>query len=246
MPNSMLMARTLASILMLLMSPGLIDTSAVNTAAVVPVDREAMGYWTRWRGPSGQGTVAGGDYPDTWSDTINVKWRSTVPGRGHSSPIVWKDHIFLTTARDDGAASRCSRSAEATADSCGKRSCRPAGVERTYCEEQPRVGDADDRRPPRLRLVRHARGRRVRLRRHAWPGTRSSAIVSNYHGSAGSPVLYKDRLFIYQDHDGSATLRSFVAAFDTRTGNVMWKTDRDRNRSAGARRSWSPPAIATS
>ena len=104
MPNGMLMARTLASILMLLMSPGLIDTSAVNTATVVPVDREAMGYWTRWRGPSGQGTVADGDYPDTWSDTLNVKWKVDVPGRGHSSPIVWKDHIFLTTARDNGAA----------------------------------------------------------------------------------------------------------------------------------------------
>ena len=73
MPNGMLTARPLASILMLVMSPGLIDTSAVNTAAVVPVDREAMGYWTRWRGPSGQGTVADGDYPDVPAGAYSLK-----------------------------------------------------------------------------------------------------------------------------------------------------------------------------
>jgi len=50
--------------------------------------------------------------------------------------------------------------------------------------------------------------------------------LSNYHGSAGSPVLYKDRIFLYQDHDGTATLRSFVAAFNAKTGDVIWKKDR--------------------
>jgi outer membrane protein assembly factor BamB len=63
--------------------------------------------------------------------------------------------------------------------------------------------------------------------RLAWH--RKLGDLSNYHGSAGSPVLYKDRLFLYQDHDGTSTLRSFVAAFDTRTGDVVWKTDREES-----------------
>jgi outer membrane protein assembly factor BamB len=50
--------------------------------------------------------------------------------------------------------------------------------------------------------------------------------LRNYHGSAGSPVLYKDRIFLYQDHDGSENLRSFVAAFDARTGKDLWWKDR--------------------
>ena len=53
--------------------------------------------------------------------------------------------------------------------------------------------------------------------------------LRNYHGSAGSPVLYKDRIFLYQDHNGSATLGSFVAAFNARTGDVIWKTDRQES-----------------
>ena len=63
-----------------------------------------MKEWLFWRGPSGQGVVAGTGYPDTWSDTKNIIWRvRQVPGRGHSSPIVWADRIFLTTAAEDGS-----------------------------------------------------------------------------------------------------------------------------------------------
>src|SRR5262245_45172726 len=74
-----------------------------NAAAVqmIPVDGEGARYWSRWRGPSGQGLVTG-SYPDTWSDTQNVVWKTPVPGRGNSSPIVWRDRVFLSTALDNG------------------------------------------------------------------------------------------------------------------------------------------------
>ena len=52
--------------------------------------------WPQWRGPRGQG-VAGGDYPDTWSSTENIAWKTEIPGRGHSSPVVWGDRVFLTS-----------------------------------------------------------------------------------------------------------------------------------------------------
>ena len=65
-------------------------------------DGEANRYWPRWRGPTGQGLAVGTGYPDTWSATQNVLWKVEVPGRGNSSPIVWADRIFLTTARDGG------------------------------------------------------------------------------------------------------------------------------------------------
>jgi outer membrane protein assembly factor BamB len=55
---------------------------------------------------------------------------------------------------------------------------------------------------------------------------RALGQLRNYHGSAGSPVLYKDRIFLYQDHDGSENLNSFVAAFDAKTGKTLWWTDR--------------------
>jgi outer membrane protein assembly factor BamB len=53
--------------------------------------------WPRWRGPNDDG-MARGDAPLRWSDTRNVAWRATIPGRGHSSPVIWGDKIFVTTA----------------------------------------------------------------------------------------------------------------------------------------------------
>src|SRR5262245_57220404 len=82
-------------------------TQAPPTPAVsmVGVAVEAASYWSRWRGPSGQGLATDSGYVDRWSSTENVLWRTTVPGRGHSSPIIWKDRVFLTTARGDGQVS---------------------------------------------------------------------------------------------------------------------------------------------
>ena len=53
--------------------------------------------WPQWRGPRGLG-IAEGSYPDTWSATENVAWKTEIPGRGHSSPVVWGDRVFLTTS----------------------------------------------------------------------------------------------------------------------------------------------------
>src|SRR5687768_15782692 len=69
---------------------------------MLPVTGEGARFWPRWRGPSGQGMVAPGKYANTWSPTSNVKWRVAVPGTGNSSPIVWGDRIYITTAQDYG------------------------------------------------------------------------------------------------------------------------------------------------
>ncbi len=54
-------------------------------------------HWPQWRGPDFNG-MARSDAPTKWSDTENVKWKATIPGRGHSTPVVWGDKIFVTTA----------------------------------------------------------------------------------------------------------------------------------------------------
>jgi outer membrane protein assembly factor BamB len=60
-------------------------------------------YWPYWRGPAADG-MAVGDAPVTWSATENVRWKTDIPGLGNSSPIVWGDFVFLTTAIKTGAA----------------------------------------------------------------------------------------------------------------------------------------------
>lgn len=56
--------------------------------------------WPQWRGPDGQGVSTETGLPSEWSGTKNVKWKTPLEGRGHSSPIVWGKKIFLTTALD--------------------------------------------------------------------------------------------------------------------------------------------------
>src|SRR5450759_3871327 len=58
---------------------------------------DAPDAWPRWRGPEFNG-VARGDAPLTWSDKDHIAWKVQVPGKGHSSPVIWGDRIFLTTA----------------------------------------------------------------------------------------------------------------------------------------------------
>jgi outer membrane protein assembly factor BamB len=57
--------------------------------------------WPYWRGPAADG-MAAGDAPLQWSDTQNVKWKADIPGRGSSSPVIWGDQIFVTTAIKTG------------------------------------------------------------------------------------------------------------------------------------------------
>jgi len=58
--------------------------------------------WTRFRGPNGQGISKATSLPLNWSATENITWKTAIPGEGWSSPIVWNDHIFLTTATEEG------------------------------------------------------------------------------------------------------------------------------------------------
>lgn len=54
--------------------------------------------WPQWRGPRGQGVSDEKNLPLEWTPTKNIKWKAAIPGRGHSSPIVWSNRVFLTTA----------------------------------------------------------------------------------------------------------------------------------------------------
>jgi outer membrane protein assembly factor BamB len=205
------------AVLLVTVSAALADSSV----SMIEVQGEARKYWPRWRGPSGQGLVEGKGYVDRWSHTENVVWKVEVPGRGHSSPIVWGDWIFLTSAFDEGG----KRAILAFRRSDGKllweAAAPQAESERIYWKNSYASGTAS------------TDGERV----YAWFGnagllavdfegkqvwTRSFAPITLYHGSAGSPLLYKDRLIFYQDQ----RIGSFITALDKRTGKEIWKTPR--------------------
>jgi outer membrane protein assembly factor BamB len=101
--------------------------------AAGPAAQEKYGPY--WRGPAADG-MAVGDAPVQWSATQNVKWRTEIPGLGHSSPVVWGDRIFLTTAIKTGT-SPASAPASAAAPP-------PAAGSNPHTEAGPQVEHAFD------------------------------------------------------------------------------------------------------
>ena len=197
-------------------------TTAEEMRMLACCEGEGARYWPGWRGPSAQGHVAGSGYPDTWSETENVVWRAEVPGRGNSSPIAWGNRLFLTTARDGGErlSVLCYRRSDGTL--LWETAIPHEGAERIH------------------RKNSHASATPVTDGRRVYASFGSQGLVAvnmdgtiawrtelgpfdNYHGTAGSPILYRDTVILYQDHAGP----SFVAAFDTGTGATRWRTERE-------------------
>ncbi|HXQ73344.1 MAG TPA: hypothetical protein VN844_22780, partial [Pyrinomonadaceae bacterium] len=90
--------------------------------AVAMVQAQSDAHWPQWRGPFFNG-MARGDAPTVWSDTKNIKWKAEIPGRGFSTPVMWGDRIFLTTAIPSGKAAE----APAPAPAEGRRAGGGAG-----------------------------------------------------------------------------------------------------------------------
>ena len=68
------------------------------SVVAVAADPDVTSNWPQWRGPQSQGIAAGKNLPSQWSAASNIVWKAPLPGRGHSSPIIWGNTIFLTTA----------------------------------------------------------------------------------------------------------------------------------------------------
>jgi outer membrane protein assembly factor BamB len=200
-------------------------SAAPADVRMVEVTGEGAKYWSRWRGPSGQGHVPAGQYGDRWSPTTNIQWKVSIPGRGNSSPIVWGDRIFLTTARDQGQ--RLSMLAFSRKDGAQlwETFIPQNGVE--YPHEKNGYASATAATDGELVYASFGRHGLVAFDfsgKIVWH--RQFGVIDNYHGPAGSPVLYKDRVFIYQDANPAPGQRAFIGAFDKKTGKTLWETPR--------------------
>ena len=79
-----------------------IALSVVCSAAGAETSPSKGGDWPRWRGPLANGTAPDAAPPTTWSETEKIKWKMKIPGFGTSTPIVWKDQVFVVTAIPTG------------------------------------------------------------------------------------------------------------------------------------------------
>ncbi len=225
-------------LLLALLAPACVATPAQEPSPaevhIVPPSGEGGLYWPRWRGPSGQGVVEGTGYTDTWSATTNRLWKTTVPGSGHSSPIVWGDQIFLSTSRDDGHRVSVLSFRRSDGTLLWETDAPHGPAERHHPKNTP-ASATPTTDGERVYASFGSRG----LLAVDFDGLvvwhRDLGRVDNYHGPAGSPLLYRDTIIIFQDQgarlgSGGVSKRSpegsFVVALDTRTGETRWRTER--------------------
>lgn len=181
--------------------------------------------WPGWRGPRGDGTSTETDIPQHWSDSENVAWKVEVPGRGHASPIVWRDRIFLASALED----RQERILCAFDRLSGKQLWQQTVLKAPLEEKHTLNSFASSTPATDGKLVYAAfldqdamlvaaydlSGKRRWLVR---PG-----VFSSKHGFCSCPVLFENLVIINGDHDGNA----YLVALDRATGETIWKAERE-------------------
>jgi outer membrane protein assembly factor BamB len=189
-------------------------------ALIVSVQAED---WPQFRGPTGQGHSTERGLPLEWSETHNVVWKTAVPGRGWSSPVVADGRVWLTTATDGGASLRL-----VSVDVASGRMATDTEVFRV------RSGPSPNAKNSRASPTPIVDGDRV----YVHFGAEGTAAVTaagevawrtvlpyrSQHGNGGSPVLHDDLLIVSCDGADDA----YVVALETRTGRIRWRTARAR------------------
>ena len=240
----------LCKLLLIVLSCGFILLRTVEA-------RAGEGDWPQWRGPLGTGAAPNADPPVEWSETKNVRWKVALPGKGHSTPIVWGDRIFLTTAVPFGEALPPKHStAPGTHDGVPVTqrhefvvlavSRRDGKVlwQKTVHKKLPHEGGHTTGSLASNSPVTDGEHIFAFFGSHGlycldmqgevkWQKQFGEMQTKHGHGESASPALYGDTLFVNWDQDGPC----FVAAFDKRTGRQLWKVDRDEETS------WSSPII---
>lgn len=206
----------------------------------------AAGQWPQFRGPQAGVVADDPALPDRWSTAENVVWATAVPGLGWSSPIVWNDQIFVTSVISSGASTPPKPGLYAgtllydskaphrwmvyavdfvTGKIRWQRELRnivppgPKHLKNSFASETP-VTDGE-------RLYVYFAGIGLFALRMTgevvWSREMPSAKVRGGWGTGASPALLGDRLYVVNDNDTG----SFIAAFDKRTGNDLWRVNRD-------------------
>ena len=236
----------------------------VQLPSRLPAEAPSTAQWPSFRGPYASGVADGLDLPDTWNAETgeNVRFKTEIPGLAHSSPIVWGDKLFLTTAisSDPGASFKPGLygSGEASADRSVQDwqiICLDRRDGKILWHKTAAVGVPKDKRHIKSTYA------------NATPATDGKIVVALFGseglsaftvdgeflwridlgrldvgaydlpsyewGSASSPIVHDGKVFVQCDQQKG----SFLLAADLKTGETLWRTERDELPS------WGTPTI---
>jgi outer membrane protein assembly factor BamB len=212
--------------------------SQSDKAAPSPAGDEIAGFpglsasqdWPWWRGPERNGHARTA-VPTKFSPTEQVLWKAAVPGRGHSSPIVVKNAVYLTTADEGQQRHRVLAFGRANGkvlwDVELNRGGFPANNHPKNTEATPSV--ACDGERLFVTLFHHQQIEVIALDfqgKVLWRQIAGPFNPRRYeYGYAPSPLLYKNTVIVIGEYDGE----SFLTALDRKTGKPVWKSPRPNN-----------------
>jgi len=246
--------------------PRQIVRTAAPGAVRLPAARPSSASWPSFRGPNASGIADGTRLPDTWDGAkgTHIVWRAPLPGLAHSSPVVWGDQVFVTTA------------ISSQTDATFKPGLYGEG---TASEDHSRHTWAIlsfDKKTGKLLWQRDAYVGEPREKRHikstyasATPATDGRIVVASFGsqglyaydvsgqflwkldlgrmdvgaydipsfewGTASSPIIWEDLVILQVD----TQVDSFLIAVKAATGETVWKSDRDELPS------WGTPTVAS-
>lgn len=218
---------------------------------------EAQSNWPQFRGSDARGVAENSRLPDRWSASENVAWKKEIPGRGWSSPVVWNDHVFLTTVVNTGKSEEAKKGLYFGGDRpqppesihqwkviCLDLKSGETRWERLVHEGQPQ--SAIHIKSSFASETPVTDGERVYCcfgsvgifcfdfqGNEVWRHELEPLPTRYGWGNAASPVLHQGRLYYCHDNERE----SYLLALDAKSGKELWKTPRDE------KSNWSTPFI---
>ena len=203
----------------------------------------AVDHWPQFRGPRQQGHSDVTGLPVKWSETQNVRFKTLIPGEGWSSPVVWGDQVWMTTATDGGHSLRV----VCVGREDGKivhdvevfrlDALEPKNAFNSYASPTPVIEAG------RVYVSFGSYGNACLDTATGKPVWKSQELkLDHKEGPGSSPILYKDLFILHCD----GTDVQYVAALDKRTGKLAWKTDRTTdfgNKPPDLRKAYNVPLV---
>jgi outer membrane protein assembly factor BamB len=222
-----------------------------------PERLDPRAQWGHWRGPLGTGVAPGATPPLTWAEDLHVRWKRELPGKGHSSPVVWGDRIFVTSAvpygeplpkqgheshgtHDNVPATRAHRFVVLALS----RSNGAILWERTVHDARPHESthatgswaSASAATDGEVLVASFGSAGIYGLDLDGnvlWHADLGQMRIKHGHGEGSSPALAGASVLVNWDHEAG----SFLVALDKRTGKQRFKVQRDETTS------WSSPLV---
>ena len=184
--------------------------------------------WTRYRGDNGTGLSDATGIPSQWSPG-DYLWSRDLPGLGHSSPVIYDDRLFVTSAVEEGAL----RYLFCLDSRSGKELwSRQLGMNRSHKHSKSSWASSTPVTDGRSVFVALADKERLLLSSYDLEGQllwrRSLGRFSSQHGHGVSPILYKDLIILPNDQKGPSS----VIALDKATGQTRWSALRSIRRTS--------------